>query len=141
MLKQLGATYNHPYVTVREHRPSEEVTLSDAEAEMLRTHLKGKIDVFNTPTIGEYILQAHEHVGFFVLPTNRVIEIRPKVQIDVLFALLARTHGMAHFQAAPYSYSSISDLFEFVVAHLVGMIEHIVANGIRRSFEPEEGEL
>jgi len=127
-------------ITLREHT-AREVTLFDDEVALLRREFAGRLDVAPTPSAGVYTLQSHQYVGFAVLPGGRVIEIRPKVQVGVLFAMLAKVHGLVDFGPEPSGYRSVADLFEFVVDLFAGMVEDLVARGILRGFEPREDDL
>jgi 5-methylcytosine-specific restriction enzyme subunit McrC len=127
-------------VVLREHRPAD-VVLSDDEVALLYREFAGRLDVLPTPAVGVYTLQPRQYVGFVVLPTGRVIEIRPKVRIGVLFAMLTKAHRLADFGPEAATHTSVADLFEFVVGFFAGMVEDLVARGILRGFEPCEDDL
>lgn len=127
-------------ITLREHTLAD-VVLSDDEVALLRREFVGRLDVLPTPAADVYTLQPRQYVGFVVLPTGRVIEIRPKVRVGVLFAMLTKAHRLADFGPEPQAYTSVADLFEFVVGFFVSMVEDLVVQGILRGFEPYEGEL
>lgn len=127
-------------ITLREHK-ARDVTLFDDEVALLRREFAGRVDVVPTSSAGVYTLQSRQYVGFVVLPTSRVIGIRPKVQIDVLFAMLAKAHHLADFGPEPSAHTSVADLFEFVVGFFVSMVEELVARGILRGFEPHKDDL
>lgn len=128
-------------VDLREHDRAADVVLSNDEVALLRHEFAGSLDVLPTPTAGTYELQSHQFVGFIILPTGRLIEIRPKVQVGVLFAMLATAHGLADFRPEQAAYTSVADLFEFVVGFFVGLVENLVARGILRGFERCEADL
>jgi 5-methylcytosine-specific restriction enzyme subunit McrC len=127
-------------ITVYEHR-ARDVRLREDEARALRRELAGQLDVLEGLATGEYRLQARQYVGLVVLPTGRVLEIRPKVHVGVLFAMLAKAHHLADFGTEAATYTSVRDLFEFVVGFFVGMVEDLVARGVLQGFEPREDEL
>jgi len=127
-------------IILHEHIPADKI-LSEAEMALLRRELAGRLDVLPTPTKGVYTLQPRQYVGFVILPTSRVIEIRPKVHIDVLFAMLAKAHNLADFGPEPQAYTSVPELFEFVVGFFVNMVEDLITRGILRGFEPFQEDL
>jgi 5-methylcytosine-specific restriction enzyme subunit McrC len=137
---QLNTLTKFKNVILREHKQAYTV-LSDSEVALIHRELAGQLEVLPTLTSGRYTLKPHQYVGFVVLPTGRVIEIRPKVRIDVLFAMLAKAHHLADFGPEPQAYTSVTDLFEFIVSFFVDMVEDLVARGVLRGFEPFEGEL
>lgn len=129
-----------PDILLREHKTAEHSLQAD-EVDLLRRELGGQLDVLPTYQTGIYTLQPHQHVGFVVLPSGRTIEIRPKIRVDVLFAMLTKAHHLADFGSIPQSYTSVADLFEFIVSFFVGMVEGLAARGILRSFVPIEDDL
>jgi 5-methylcytosine-specific restriction enzyme subunit McrC len=140
MLTEIASLVETRNIVLREHKQAD-FSLLDEEAAVLRRELTGRLDLLPTPIAGVYTLQPRQYVGLVVLPTGRVIEIRPKVNISVLFAMLTKAHRLAEIGPEAATYTSVADLFEFVVDLFVSMVEDLVARGILRGFESFEGDL
>ena len=130
---------NHQEIVLKEHQ-SESYALSPSEVKALLQAENKYVRLQPTTTEGTYQLQASHYVGFIILPTGRTVDIRPKVEIDVLFYMLAKAHGLAHFQPEVHGYRSVADLFEFVVNYFVTVVEDLAAQGILQDFVPVEEE-
>ncbi len=116
--------------------------LSEADAITIGKSLDGKLDI--NPIMGrtgEYRLKATSHVGFIRLPSGRTIHIKPKVQIETIFAMLAAVHTQVKFEYAPQSYSSLKDLFEFVVAIFARRTWTLLSGGIIKGYQERTGEM
>lgn len=127
-------------VRLREHE-AREVELTNDEVALLRREFKGQLDVLPTTAPSIHVLDPCQYVGFILLPTARLIEIRPKVTIGVLFAMLAKAHGLADFEPDPAGHATVTGLFEFVVEIFTSQVEDLVARGILRSFNECRDEL
>lgn len=139
-MNQLDVGLEVARIVLREHQ-SAEAMLHPEEVSLLRRRCAGQLDVLPGSTDGSYTLQAHQYIGFIVLPTGRLLEIRPKVSVGVLFAMLSKVHRFQDFQPESALYSSVADFFECVVQFFVLMTEDLVTRGILYGYEPHTEHL
>lgn len=123
-------------IVLREQGPPQEVNLTPAEVFLLRRAMTDRLDIWPTGESGRYLLKARSHVGFVALPSGRFMAIKPKVQIDTLFALLAAVYDPARsvFREEPQAYTSVAGLFEFVVRFFVAHVEDLIARGVLHGY-------
>ena len=128
------------HLIIREHQEAE-ANLTAEDETTLRREFDGRLDV--TPSLLDQtcILKTTQHVGFIALPSGRLIEIRPKVRIDVLFGMLAKIHGLANFYPQDVRYTSVMDIFEFVVSLFVQMVDSLVIQGILLGYQSMNDDL
>ena len=123
-------------IRLEEHQ-ERDVMLSLPELTAIRQLLARKLEVWPTGEPGRYRLKAGSHVGFVVMPGGRTLVIEPKVSsIETIFALLAAVYDPSQdfFHDAPQSYTTVEDLFEFVVRIFVTHVEDLIARGIVRGY-------
>lgn len=124
-------------IRLREHSTAH-VSLSLTQVAFLRAALRERIEILSTGEQGRYELKSGSHVGFVMLPEGGKLILEPKVQIDTLFTLLARVYDPTReiFRDAPQTYSSVQELFEFVVRVFATHVEELIARGIVRGYRP-----
>lgn len=123
-------------ITLQEHR-EKEVNLSSVEVDTLRKYFSKQLDVWPTLEPGRYLLKAHSYAGMIVLPTDKTIFINPKIPIQTLFALLSRVYdpNKEIFDEQPQPYTTVSELFEFIVAFFASHTEDLIARGLLRGYQ------
>jgi 5-methylcytosine-specific restriction enzyme subunit McrC len=122
-----------------EHNKPCEIDLSAVEVDTLRQHFSKQVDVWPSMNAGRYWLKTHSYVGMIVLPTGRTITIEPKVSISTLFALLARVYDPTKqiFEDKPQPYTTVKELFEFIVSFYVNHTEELIARGLLRGYQSQ----
>lgn len=123
-------------ISLREHE-KQEVNFSNIEVETLRTYFSNQLDIWPTQETGRYLVKAQSYAGVIVLPTGRTVFINPKVPIQTLFALIARVydHNKEIFKDQPQPYTTVSELFEFIVSYFIGHTEDLIARGLLRGYQ------
>lgn len=123
-------------ITLVEHE-QKEVNLSNIEVDTLRKFFPKQLDVWPTQEPGRYLVKAHSYAGMIILPTEKTIYINPKLPIQTLFALLARVYdpNKEIFDAQPQPYTTVSELFEFIVSFFAGHTEDLIARGLLRGYQ------
>ncbi len=118
-------------IRLREHE-QRAVHLSPEEVAALRKVFISGLDIYATGEPGCYVLAAGSQVGLVTLPGGRTLVIEPKVRIDTLFALLAAAYDPSHefLRDERYPYTTVRELFEFVVRIFVAQVEDLIARGI-----------
>jgi len=122
-------------IRLAEHQVRE-VSLSAAEAALLRRELGHAVEVWPTSDPDHYTLKAGSHVGFATLPGGRTLVIEPKVPVETLFALLAAVYepGKDVFRDEPQTYTTVTALFEFVVRIFAIQVEDLIACGLLHGY-------
>lgn len=126
-------------IILTEYAPTT-ATLSDHELTILRRDYSAYLDVAPSPEPGQYILQPRQYVGLIALSAKRTLEIRPKVTIGVLFAMLAKAYHLAEYDNYLQGYTSVAALFEFVTGQFVTMVDQLIRRGPMQSFRTSEQE-
>ena len=123
-------------ITLQEHRQLE-VNLSNIEVETIRKYFPKQLDVWPTLEPGRYLVKAHSCAGMIVLPTAKTIFIYPKIPIQTLFALLSRVYdpNKEIFGDQPQLYTTVSELFEFIVSFFANHTEDLIARGLLRGYQ------
>ena len=123
-------------ITLQEHR-QQEVNLSSIEVDTLRKYFLKQLDVWPTLEPGRYLVKAHSYAGMIVLPTEKTIIINPKIPIQTLFALLSRVYdpNKEIFDDQPQPYTTVSELFEFIVSFFATHTEDLIARGLLRGYQ------
>lgn len=123
-------------ITLHEHQELE-VSLSSIEVETLLRYFRNKIDVMPSFEYGRYLLKAQSYAGMIVLPSGRTIYIHPKIPIQTLFALLARVYDPDKevFKDTPQPYTTIRELFEFIVVFFITHTEDLISRGLLRGYQ------
>jgi 5-methylcytosine-specific restriction enzyme subunit McrC len=137
---EAGATGRQGTILLQEHS-SRRVVLSDVEADVLRREYGRAVQVHPTPQPGEYELRTTSHAGFIVLPGHRVLEIRPKLPIQVLLALMARAGDLGVFRPDLHACSTLPELLELLAAQFIALAEGLATRGIRKAFLVENDDL
>lgn len=129
-------------ITLIEHK-QKEVILSSVDVETLRSCFSKQMEVWPTVEPGKYLIKARSFAGVIVLPSGRAIYIDPKVPIQTLFAMLARVYDPDSeiFREQPQPYSTISELFEFIVSFFISHTEDLIARGLLRGYQSRKEEL
>jgi len=124
------------YLTLHEHE-QREVNLSSIEVDTLRRFFPKQLEVWPTLEPGKYQIKAHSYAGVIVLPSGKTIYIDPKIPVQTLFALLARVYdpNKEIFDDQPQPYSTISELFEFIVSFFASHTEDLIARGLLRGYQ------
>jgi len=120
-----------------------EICLSTSEAAILRRVLYGKLDILLTDKPGYYLIRTNSYVGIVSLPGERTLVIRPKIlEIDTLFYLLSVAYDPIReiFREETQKYSTVSELFEFVVDLYVKRVEYIIKRGLLRGYRQRKEE-
>lgn len=122
-------------ITLVEHE-QKEVNLSNIEVDTLRKFFPKQLDVWPTQESGRYLVKAHSYAGMIVLPTEKTIYINPKISIQTLFALLSRVYDPDKeiFGDQPQPYTTVSELFEFIVSFFTAHTEDLIARGLLRGY-------
>ena len=83
-------------------------------------------------------------MGFVRLPSGRILEVQPKVQIPTLFSILARVYQFGQkeiFDPETITYTTIEDFFEYVVTIFASQAEDLVPGGILNSYRSMQEDL
>jgi 5-methylcytosine-specific restriction enzyme subunit McrC len=122
-------------IILKEH-VTQEVTLSGNEVGAIRKLLPGKVDIWPTGETNRYLIRPSSYVGFVVLPSRRTLVIGTKVPIETLFALLAAVYDPTrkYFQEDLQAYTTLQDLFEFVVKIFANHVEDLITRGILKGY-------
>ncbi|MCL6431272.1 MAG: McrC family protein [Anaerolineae bacterium] len=117
-------------------REQREVALSPQELTALRQVFASRLAIYATGEPGRYVVATGSVVGFVALPGGRTLVIEPKVRIDTLFALLAAVYDPCDdfLREEPQAYTTVRELFEFVVRIFAVQVEDLVARGILRGY-------
>ncbi len=123
-------------ITLVEHE-QKEVNLSNIEVDTLRKFFPKQLDVWPTQEPGRYLVKAHSYAGMIILPTEKTIYINPKLPIQTLFALLAKVYdpNKEIFDDQPQPYTTVNELFEFIVSFFAGHTEDLIARGLLRGYQ------
>ena len=140
MVLTLARSTVSQYLTVREQQ-EREVQLSKEDCDLLRNTYGKYVDVISTDRPETFTIKAKQYVGFIGLSPHRTLEIRPKVRIDVLFAMLNNVHRLPEFSINPQVYTSVNEVFEFIVNWFVSTIEDLIMEGVLHDFVSTEDEL
>lgn len=122
-------------IRLREHE-QRAVCLSVQEVTALRELFGSRLAIYATGEPGRYIVAAGSQVGFVALPGGRTLVVEPKVRIDTLFALVAAVYDPQHefLREEPHAYTTVRELFEFVVRIYTAQVEGLIARGILRGY-------
>lgn len=123
-------------ITLNEHE-QKEVNLSYIEVDTLRKFFPKQLDVWPTLEPGRYMVRSHSYTGMIILPTGKTVCIHPKIPIQTLFALLTRVYDPTKeiFNNQLQPYSTVSEVFEFIVTFFTGHTEDLIARGLLRGYQ------
>ncbi len=133
----------HPLILLQEYKQVV-ATLPEADVEVIQSTLKGKIELSPTGIPSSYLLQANSWVGFVRLPSGRILEVQPKVQVPTLFSILARVYQPDQkeiFDPETITYTTIEDFFEYVVTIFTSQVEDLILGGILKSYRSVQEDL
>lgn len=113
-----------------------ETSLTSAEVAWLRREAPDALTLTPTGEPDRYLLKAGSQVGFIALPGGRLVTIKPKILVSTLFALLAAVYepGQDVFRDELQSYTTVTELFEFVVRIFVVEVEALSARGLLHGY-------
>jgi 5-methylcytosine-specific restriction enzyme subunit McrC len=117
------------------------VSLAEADAEFISKYLVGKISINRDFRGTKFVLNAGQHVGVIVLPSERRIEIRPKIPVTNLFYMLAVAFHLPTFRAEIAKSERLDDIFEFIANVFAGFVEERVNAGLYRWYIEERENL
>lgn len=119
------------------------VQLTAADLAYLRQELPNQVGVIPTGEYGWYQIEAKSYVGFVVLPSGLTLRIVPKVEIPTLFALIAKVYDpdTEFLREESQSYTTVEELFEFVVQFFVVHVEDLITRGILRGYRSVKEDL
>lgn len=123
---------------LREHE-QRVIDLSGIEVDTLRRYFTKQFEIWPSLEPNKYVVRAQSYAGVIVLPSGRTIFIEPKIQIQTLFALLARVYdpNKEIFFDQPFPYTTISELFEFIVSFFASHAEDLIARGLLRGYQTQ----
>jgi 5-methylcytosine-specific restriction enzyme subunit McrC len=128
-------------IVLREHQPAF-VTLSSADAKKLDLDLEGKIR-FQPTDDNHCRIEASSYVGFLRLPDGRILEVRPKVGIVTVFAMLAAVYDvdMGSFNEDTVAHATMDGYFEVVVAYFAELLNEVSSRGILKGYQDKVAPL
>jgi 5-methylcytosine-specific restriction enzyme subunit McrC len=114
------------------------IQLADDDISFLQQFVPGKLNIYPTGEQNRYLIKTGSNVGFIILPSKRVLEIRPKVPVNSLFSMLAKVYDPARrdiFRDNAQSYATMQDLFEYVVRIFTIESEDVLTAGLLKSYQ------
>lgn len=129
-------------IILREHE-SNEVNLSITDVDLLRKSFSTQLEVWPTTEPGKYLIKAKSYVGIIILPSGQKIIIEPKIPVQTLFAILARVYDpeKEYFQDLVHPFTTINDLFEFIVSFFCAHTEDLIKRGLLRGYQSHTEDL
>jgi 5-methylcytosine-specific restriction enzyme subunit McrC len=127
-------------ISLAEFEPAEAELPWDAYR-ALRDRYGKYVAVAPSEQAGRYVVTARDHVGRVGLPGGVVVSIRPKAPVANLFYMLCSGPGAAHFRPPPMGMAPSSDVYQFVLAALLGAVERLVSAGLYRDYRPRHDRL
>ena len=116
-----------------------EVALSAVQAEELQTNFKHAVEV--TPGMrGRYRLRCRNTVGV-VRVQGLELRIQPKCPVPNLLYMLSVVYELAKPQPWTAGYQRVEELWDYLLAILVGQVEALVTNGLWQGYQEREEDL
>ena len=86
-----------------------------------------------TPQGGDaYLAHASHYVGLLRLPSGRTLEIRPKVPISNIFAMLNTVNDLGAFLPTLTSVDTFAGLLDILLEQFAVQLDHILMHGLLR---------
>ena len=126
---------------VLEEYSSCEVRLPPEDLRALRDRFQGRLDLISVYGDDRVRIKTCQYAGFVVLPSGRRIEVRPKVPLDILLALIGKVHGLAEFLPEMAGFDTLPELFEYMADTFLGVTEELATRGILQGFQQQEDDL
>lgn len=127
-------------VLLHEYKESE-IDLSSKDANFIaHGELGRKIKIWRSAQSDKYILNPQQHVGVVQLPSGKLLESRPKVPVENIFYMLAKSVG------APWTehYAQLErfdDILELIAGLFADEAEQIIAGGLHRTYQEQVDNL
>ena len=117
-----------------------QVSLSSDDAEFISKHLGHDIEIVRSFHTDEYLINPKQYVGVVQLPSGRILESRPKVAVENLFYMLAISVG-AQWKPYQAQLDQISDVYELIASLFADEAEHLILDGLHRTYQVTEANL
>jgi 5-methylcytosine-specific restriction enzyme subunit McrC len=118
------------------------VSLSPEDVTFLTEELGGRFVVRRQLTGIDFVVNPQQYVGVLTLPSGRRVEIRPKVPVQSVFAMLAVAYDLSpHLFAQTADFTDLDALLEFLIAHFADLLEDRVQHGLYRTYAEREENL
>ena len=127
-------------IKLKEYKKSKPITLKAEELRILKGPFKNKIEVI-AETEDKYVLHSSQFIGAIALP-NRLIEIKPKIDIQNIFFMLTYAYELADFRKEEFPYEETEDIFEFLVDIYTQHLQDLVRRqGLHKGYVDYEENL
>ena len=127
-------------VLLREYEESR-LSLTPEDARFIAAgELGRKIQIWRSAQSDEYILNPEQHVGVAQLPSGRLLEIQPKVPVENIFYMLAKSVG-ASWTENDAQLNRFDDILELIAELFADEAEQIVAGGLHRTYQEKQENL
>ena len=138
MTKALTTTEPAASLTLNEWE-EREVAISAVQAEELQTSFKHAVEV--TPgTAGRYRLRCRHTVGV-VRIQGLELRVQPKCPVPNLLYMLSVVYELAKPQPWTTGYQRVEQMWDYLIAMLVGQVEALVTGGLWQGYQEREEDL
>lgn len=118
------------------------VSLDEADARWLARRFPGRIVVRRDLDGLAFVVNPRQHVGVLTLPSGRRLEIRPKVPVASLLAMLAVAYRLeTPFEPEAAGFAELDDLPDVLAAVFADLAEERIARGLHRAYVEREDNL
>lgn len=118
------------------------VPLTEQDAKYLSEKYVDQFDIRFDKFAGQWLVNPKQFVGVVTLPSGASLEIRPKVPVSSVFAMLAVAYEMpSPFQPELVAFASYDDIFAFIVAYFAELVQAQLAHGLYRTYVEQEDNL
>jgi 5-methylcytosine-specific restriction enzyme subunit McrC len=128
-------------IELTEYKPSNPLQLLEVDADHIRSDLPG-IDLAGPFHDGSYVLNPNQYVGVAILPSQRRLQINPKVGVGSLLHMLGVTARLeSELRKKLADFESLNDVVEAIALFFTTLVEERMKRGLHRDYVERDENL
>jgi 5-methylcytosine-specific restriction enzyme subunit McrC len=128
-------------ITLATYTPSTPQELSGDDVAFVSERLHKRVTIARDLEQERYVLNPQQHVGLVRLPSGRLLRSSPRIPTDNVFRMLAMTSEYPAVLPDATGLGELDAMLEFIAAHFATQLEHLIEQGLYRTYVETEDNL